>query len=103
MNGRKTTPTHLSIPELVDCDRCGTRGYIKGMFHQMVCDTCDGNGALNAKTGATVNKEMMVLSLRKTIAKQKALIAWYKEKLPAKEQGHWDEFNEIHGGRQRFD
>jgi len=103
LNGKKTIPTHLSIPELVDCDRCGAKGFIKGMFHQMICDRCDGNGALNAKTGETVSKEMMVLALRKTVAKQHRLIAWLKGKIPEKEQGHWEEFKEVNGGLQRFD
>ncbi len=73
------------------------------MFHQMICDTCDGNGVLNAKTGETVNKEMMVLSLRKIIAKQNMQIAWYKAKLPAKEAGHFENFKKVNGGLQRFD
>jgi hypothetical protein len=103
LSSKKTTATHLSIPELVDCKGCSGKGFVKGMFHQMICDGCDGNGSLNAETGEIVSKEMMVLALRKTIAKQHRLIAWLKGKLPEKEQGHWEEFREVNGGRQRFD
>ena len=69
----------------------------------MVCDPCDGNGAFDLETGEVLNKEEWVIALLALIKKKDKQLAWYAEKLPAKKQGHWDEFNEIHGGRQRFD
>ena len=34
-----------------DCDACGTDGYIVGVFHRMLCASCNGLGYLNADTG----------------------------------------------------
>ena len=105
MNNRKTTPTRLAIPELVDCSICNGAGQYQGMFHQMVCDACDGNGSLSAKTGELISKEIMVLSLRKERAKQKLLIAHLKQNCSCKnkEQGHFEDFKIVNGGRLRLD
>jgi len=103
LNSKRTAPTHLSIPELVDCDECKGAGFFKGMFHEMPCDICDANGELHASTGEKISKETMIFVLRNRLKKKKLQLAWYAEKLPVKEQGHWDEFKKVNGGRQRFD
>jgi len=105
LNKRKTTPTRLAIPKLVDCSICNGVGQYQGLFHQMVCDACDGNGSLNAKTGELVSKEMMVLALKKENSKLKVLIAHLKHRYSSKgkEQGHFEDFKTVNGGRLRLD
>jgi len=105
LNNRITTPTRLAIPELVDCSNCNGAGQYQGMFHQMICDACDGNGSLDAKTGELVSKEVMVLALRKENSKLKMLIFHLKQRFGSKgkEQGHFEEFKTVNGGRLRLD
>jgi len=95
----------LAIPELVDCSNCNGTGKFKPMFYQMVCDPCDGNGEVDAKTGECVSKEIMVFVLRQRNAKLKLQFAHHKQNCSckSKEQGHWDEFKTVNGGRLRFD
>jgi hypothetical protein len=101
----RTTPTSLSIPKLVDCTVCNGKGQYKGMFYQMVCDACDGNGELDIETGESVSKETMVFVLKKRLKQKEEQIA-YLESLTqstSKNKGHWDEFKSVNGGKQRFD
>ena len=75
------------------------------MFHQMVCNTCDGNGSLNAKTGELINKEMMVFALKKENKRLKEVLAYLKSlcACEAKVKGHWDTFKSKFGGKNRGD
>ncbi len=101
----RTVSTSLKIPELVDCNNCSGQGFFKGMFYEMVCDACDGNGSVDAKTGEVVSKELMVFALRKENAKLQSLLGHLKNlcTCKAKEQGHWDKFKSAFGGKKRFD
>lgn len=75
------------------------------MFYEMVCDACDGNGSVDAKTEDKVSKEVMVLALRKELIKQGELVKYFKSNCTCKteENGHWDEFKTVAGGKQRLD
>jgi hypothetical protein len=92
------------LPGLVDCTICLGHGQVRGMFHVMICDPCDGNGKVDAKTGQRVEKERMIEAQRKNIKQLQMQVAYYKSRRASKEEaGHWKDFKEVAGGKQRLD
>ena len=60
---------HAGMPpviDLVQCPRCLGRSVIKGIFHELACDNCNGSGFVMAVTLEALPVETLVtqLSLR---------------------------------------
>lgn len=90
-------------PALVDCSACSGTGELKGLFNPNSCAACDGNGILDAKTGQLITKERMVILQRKKIQQLQMQVGYFKSQCDSQEQGHWEEFKAVAGGKQRLD
>ncbi|MFQ3232069.1 hypothetical protein [Reinekea sp.] len=49
---------------LKGCDDCKGTGLIKGVFHEMICFTCNGGGVVLKETGESLTADELVVELR---------------------------------------
>jgi len=108
---KKSGPSlRLKLPELVDCSDCSGKGVIKGMFHKMICNRCDGSGVVTS-SGDPIDRDTMVAHMKVAIAKLRQQNKQlqienqlYREKFGDHEAaGHFEDFKTINGGRYRGD
>ncbi|UCP00087.1 hypothetical protein LF844_09820 [Metapseudomonas lalkuanensis] len=66
MIGKKHGPARrLEVRALGPCPgQCRGSGVIKGIFHEMPCDACNGAGIVDAKTGERIELAELVVQLR---------------------------------------
>jgi len=90
---------------MMDCSACSGTGNYVGLYQKYPCDPCDGHGKLDAKTDQKVSKDRMIQVYRKKIKQLQMQVSHYRSQCDtsSKENGHWEEFKEVNGGRQRFD
>lgn len=89
---RKTPDFKLNLPPMKECDICLGKGTVKGIFYEMVCDTCNGAGVVHAHTGERIEEALLIPAMKRTIevlkSQRRFLLAHVKQ---AQEQGYLEE------------
>ena len=65
------------------CGDCGGDGIIKGLFHEMPCNHCEGAGIVHGETGEAMDPQDVILQLRLRLNQASKVVRQLKAKIPA--------------------
>ncbi|WP_165677448.1 hypothetical protein [Metapseudomonas otitidis] len=72
----------LEVINLAGCPACAGAGWIKGIWHDMPCASCNGAGLVNRETGEALPAEDLVIQLRLRLNRANRLLAHYESERP---------------------
>jgi len=75
--------TRLPQRPLKECEACQGNGWIRGVFHEMECASCDGGGLVDRATGERIDPKELVVLLRLRLNRAMQIVRLYEQTQPA--------------------
>jgi excinuclease UvrABC ATPase subunit len=66
-----------------ECEACQGNGWVKGIFHQMECASCDGGGLVDRASGEKLEAQELILLLRMRLNRAMQIVRLYEQTQPA--------------------
>ena len=79
--GRAGPSMTIKRQPIAKCDSCGGEGIIKGLFHEMPCNHCEGAGIVHGETGEAMDPQEVILQLRLRLNKAAQVVHRLREQV----------------------
>lgn len=88
--------------ELVECQACRGKAVIKGVFHELACDTCNASGWVRADDGQALELHELVTQLSLRLRAAQLLINKLNKPRIAGPERHYQHSNRLGAGGTNY-